>query len=72
MVIYFIIKDTLRKKKNLISKNFSDALEYRHPCNSNQIDNNCLSNHMHDNNLHNVPAIVQNDNDSIPIKQGMN
>jgi hypothetical protein len=45
---------------------------YRHPCTTNQIDNNCLSNHMQDNNLHNiVPAIVHNDNDSIPIKQGM-
>jgi hypothetical protein len=47
-------------------------MSYRQPCNLNQIDNNYLSNHMHDNNIHYaVLAIVETDNDSISIIQGM-
>ncbi|XP_011505874.1 PREDICTED: tyrosine-protein kinase shark [Ceratosolen solmsi marchali] len=64
--------DTLRKKKNSNSKNFSDPLEmpYLHPSSSNKIDNNSVNNHMNDNDLHSaVPAIVENDNDSVPTKQ---
>jgi hypothetical protein len=38
-------------------------IPYRNPCTSNQIDHNCLNQHMHNIIQHNtLPAKVQNDN----------
>ncbi|XP_001602126.1 tyrosine-protein kinase Shark [Nasonia vitripennis] len=64
--------DTLRKKKNQFPKSLPEPLErpYVHPSSSVHVDNNCANNKNNDSDLHSaVPAIIENDNETVPLTQ---